>query len=101
MGRPRVQPLVDSWKALSSPPDQLETAKRVIDLFLVSVLLDAGAGNEWKYTEKESGESYNRSEGLAVASFDMFVQGFFSEDSKNPFRVDGKFPHLSLISNLV
>lgn len=57
-------------------------------MFLVSVLLDAGAGNEWKY--EVDGQTYARSEGLAVASYDMFVQGVFSDDPKDPFRVDGK-----------
>lgn len=88
VGRPRVQPLIDSWKSSSPAPSDLEIAKRLIDLFLVSVLLDAGAGNQWKYTEQGASASFSRSEGLAVASFDMFVNGFFSADAKDPFRVD-------------
>lgn len=44
----------------------------MIDLFLVSVLLDAGAGTRWKYTSTENGKKYNRSEGIAVASLEMF-----------------------------
>jgi hypothetical protein len=48
-------------------------------LFLVSVLLDAGAGNAWAYTEN-GGEKFGRSEGLAIASLDMFLAGFFSSD---------------------
>lgn len=46
----------------------------MIDLFLVSVLLDAGAGTEWGYTSKDNGKVYRRSEGLAVASLDMFKE---------------------------
>ncbi|KAG9015906.1 hypothetical protein FRB90_004216 [Tulasnella sp. 427] len=89
VGRPRVQPLIDSWRSSNPVPSDLEIAKRLIDLFLVSVLLDAGAGNQWKYTEQhDGGDSFSRSEGLAVASFDMFVNGFFSADAKDPFRVD-------------
>ncbi|KIO28293.1 hypothetical protein M407DRAFT_71964 [Tulasnella calospora MUT 4182] len=88
VGRPRVQPLIDSWKSSNPAPSDLEIAKRLIDLFLVSVLLDAGAGNQWKYTEQNGSASFTRSEGLAVASFDMFVNGFFSADAKDPFRVD-------------
>ncbi|KAG9042469.1 hypothetical protein FS837_010827 [Tulasnella sp. UAMH 9824] len=88
VGRPRVQPLIDSWESSNPVPSDLEIAKRLIDLFLVSVLLDAGAGNQWKYTEKDGSASFARSEGLAVASFDMFVNGFFSADAKDPFRVD-------------
>ncbi|KAG8986259.1 hypothetical protein FRB94_004473 [Tulasnella sp. JGI-2019a] len=85
-GKTRIQPLIDSWKGASPKPSDLEIAKRLIDLFLVSVLLDAGAGNEWKYKVDE--QTYARSEGLAVASYDMFVQGVFSDDPKDPFRVD-------------
>ena len=32
----------------------------------VSVLLDAGAGNSWKYVEKSTGQTFSRSEGLGV-----------------------------------
>lgn len=57
----------------------------------MSVLLDAGAGNAWKYREKESGDIYSRSEGLAIASLDMFIAGMFSADKKQPYRVDGDY----------
>jgi hypothetical protein len=33
----------------------------------VSVLLDAGAGNSWKFQEASSGQSFSRSEGLGVS----------------------------------
>jgi hypothetical protein len=58
-----------------------------LDLFLVSVLLDAGAGNIWKFTTKQ-GKKYGRSEGLAVGSLDMFEKGMFSSDKSDPHRVD-------------
>lgn len=58
--------------------DATEAARRLVDLFMVSVLLDAGAGAKWKYEEKKTGLSYSRSEGLAVASLDMFTAGRFS-----------------------
>jgi hypothetical protein len=44
----------------------------MIDLFLVSVLLDAGAGTQWVYKSAENGRVYKRSEGIAVASLEMF-----------------------------
>lgn len=44
----------------------------MIDLFLVSVLLDAGAGTKWSYKSTENGRIYRRSEGIAVASLEMF-----------------------------
>jgi hypothetical protein len=44
----------------------------MIDLFLVSVLLDAGAGTQWSYKSTENGRVYRRSEGIAVATLEMF-----------------------------
>ncbi|CAL1709458.1 unnamed protein product [Somion occarium] len=89
-GRPRVEPLVAKWKASSNPPDTKETCRRLIDLFLVSVLLDAGAGNTWTYLESQSGEKFARSEGLGVASINMFEEGFFSGSDANPHQVDAE-----------
>ena len=65
-----------------------EMARSAFDLAIVSVLLDAGAGPQWRYAEGRTGETYSRSEGLAVASFDMFVSGAFSSRPDDPFRVD-------------
>lgn len=70
--------------------DEKEKARRLVDLFLVSVLLDAGAGNLWKYTEPGTDRIFSRSEGLGVASVHMFKSGFFSGDEGQPFRVDGE-----------
>ena len=60
--------------------DALEQARIKLDLVITSVLLDAGAGPSWKY--KEADQIFNRSEGLAVASFHMFMDGVFSNSSK-------------------
>ncbi|MCK6596185.1 MAG: URC4/urg3 family protein [Bacteriovoracaceae bacterium] len=60
--------------------DPLEIARVKLDLAVVSVLLDAGAGDVWKYHEKETGLEITRSEGLGVASFHMFMQGSFSHN---------------------
>lgn len=54
----------------------------------MSVLLDAGAGTKWQYKSKESGKIYKRSEGLAVASLEMFKMGLFSSDPNQPCQVD-------------
>ncbi|KAI1789584.1 hypothetical protein LXA43DRAFT_1020264 [Ganoderma leucocontextum] len=89
-GRSRVDPLIARWKSTPNPPDMKETSRRLIDLFLVSVLLDAGAGNSWSFKEQSSGLSFSRSEGLGVASIAMFEQGLFSGDSSNPYQVDAK-----------
>ena len=59
-----------------------------IDLAIVSVLLDAGAGARWSYVERETGGRYARSEGLGVASFRAFVSGAFSSTPGDPCRVD-------------
>jgi hypothetical protein len=65
-------------------------ARSRIDLALISVLLDAGAGGRWSYRERESGQTFARSEGLAVASFRAFMAGRFSSDPGDPLRVDAK-----------
>jgi len=70
--------------------DAQERCRRLIDLFLVSVLLDAGAGMKWQYKSKESGKTYRRSEGLAVASLEMFKTGMFSSDPDNSCQVDAR-----------
>ena len=84
-GRPRVDQLLQSWP---STVDAQERTRRLIDLFTVSVLLDAGAGTKWSYKSKESGKVYSRSEGLAVASLEMFKIGTFSSDINQPFQAD-------------
>lgn len=78
--------LLQSWP---SSVDAQERTRRLIDLFVVSVLLDAGAGNRWSYRSKESGKVYSRSEGLAVAALEMFKSGHFSSDPMEPCQVDG------------
>jgi GTP cyclohydrolase II len=60
--------------------------RAAIDLVAVSVILDAGAGSTWAYTDPK-GRRYTRSEGLAVASYDMFMSGRFSSSGRHP-RVD-------------
>jgi len=67
-----------------------ERARTWIDLAVVSVLLDAGAGADWKYAEAASGQHFSRSEGLGVASFHAFMAGLFSSDKNHPLRVDAK-----------
>jgi hypothetical protein len=69
---------------------QAAVARSRIDLALISVLLDAGAGSRWRYCERESGQTFARSEGLAVASYRAFMAGRFSSDPGDPLRVDAK-----------
>lgn len=86
---PRVARLLDEWKKAGC--DSLELTRRLIDLFFVSVLLDAGAGDNWRYVEPGTGQKYERSEGIAVASLYMFTSLSFtaSKSGGNPL-VDGK-----------
>ena len=58
-----------------------------VDLAVVSVLLDAGAGPAWRYVERETDRRFTRSEGLGVATFRAFAEGVFSAQ-RDPFRVD-------------
>ena len=82
---------IDRWESLAGKLDgesRESIARTRIDLAVASVLLDAGAGDAWRYVESGSGKSFSRSEGLAVASFDMFAAGAFSAHPDNPLRVD-------------
>ena len=74
---------VDRWGALRAAlgeGDAAELARVRVDLCVVSVLLDAGAGPNWSYREPATGLVLVRSEGLAVASLDAFRAGLFSAD---------------------
>ncbi|GAB4476307.1 MAG: URC4/urg3 family protein [Elainellaceae cyanobacterium] len=66
--------------------DPVAQARAKFDLVILSVLLDAGAGAAWRYAEASSGQIFQRSEGLAVASFWMFCEGAFSGDRAAPFQ---------------
>ncbi|MGF1520826.1 MAG: URC4/urg3 family protein [Leptolyngbyaceae cyanobacterium] len=59
-----------------------------LDLVIISVLLDAGAGTQWRYADAATGKVLGRSEGLAVASLRAFQQGTFSADAGVPLQVD-------------
>jgi hypothetical protein len=65
-----------------------EVARIRFDLCVVSVLLDAGAGPGWAFTE--DGRRIARSEGLAVASLHAFSAGLFSGDRTHPLRADAE-----------
>lgn len=82
---------LDRWATLNETvrwADPYERARASFDLAIISVLLDAGAGPGWRYLEGRTGESFARSEGLAVASFDMFISGAFSGRPEEPLRAD-------------
>jgi hypothetical protein len=75
---------IDRKVGLAGPADP----RAMIDLAVVSVLLDAGAGPDWWYDEAGSGLRFARSEGLGVASWHAFTGGLFSSDPTDPLRAD-------------
>jgi Protein of unknown function (DUF1688) len=88
--------LADLQHALAGLPLDEQTRIK-IDLVVTSVLLDAGAGPDWRYVERETGRAFQRSEGLAVASLRLFSTGFFSSDHSMPWRADA--PGLLAVSD--
>ena len=84
---------IDRWGALAETlrgESPAGIARGRIDLAVTSVLLDAGAGDAWRYVEPGSECALSRSEGLAVASFRMFTAGAFSADPGDPLRADAE-----------
>ncbi len=77
-GIDRGKQLDAAWAKL----DAKERARMKIDLVVPSVLLDAGAGDQWKYKD-ETGE-YTRSEGLGVASLALFLSKAFGDKNGYP-----------------
>jgi Protein of unknown function (DUF1688) len=81
----------DLWAELARNaqwPDAPARARAEFDLAIMSVLLDAGAGGDWRYRDAATGITVGRSEGLALASLRMFEAGLFSSDARDPLRVD-------------
>jgi hypothetical protein len=85
-GRDRVAELS---RALTRRPREARVRAK-LDLVVTSVLLDAGAGDAWRYGERETGLCLSRSEGLAVATFRMFEAGLFSARPGDPWRADAE-----------
>jgi hypothetical protein len=73
-------------KLADQPPEQ--RARTWIDFIVVSVLLDAGAGDAWRYREPGTDVEVGRSEGLALASLHAFEAGTFSSDPINRLCAD-------------
>jgi len=88
----------DRWKRLDKSAGFRDAAARgraAYDLAVVSVLLDAGAGPDWRYRDPLTGKDIGRSEGLALASLDMFAAGLFSGRPREPLRAEaGALQHL-------
>lgn len=81
----------DYWRECRRPLDNVdpdELARIRFDLVIPSVLLDAGAGAAWRWREGSSGQVLARSEGLALASLELFGRGLLSGDPARPLRAD-------------
>jgi hypothetical protein len=81
----------DRWASLAGAsgwPDRAARARAEFDLAIISVLLDAGAGPDWRFRDATSGREIGRSEGLALASLAMFAGGAFSGHPGDPLRAD-------------
>ena len=81
----------DLWAEIAAKArwrDGQARARAEFDLAIVSVLLDAGAGADWRYADAATGTGIGRSEGLALASLRMFEAGLFSADAHDPLRAD-------------
>ena len=79
---------MDRWADVVSCfdwPDRAALARTEFDLAIVSVFLDAGAGPSWRYRDAKTGLEIGRSEGLGLASLNMFVGGAFSTAPHEPF----------------
>ncbi len=83
-GVPRLERFLRGIAELSAD-DQLRAST---ELVITSVLLDAGAGPTWRYTEPD-GRSYARSEGLAVASYHLFMSGGLASDHGSAADAEG------------
>ncbi len=82
---------LDRWGSLAENLHGDERARTALDLIIPSVLLDAGAWMQWGYTEPQTGFRYFRSEGLAIASFEIFRNGGFSvRPDADPLRTDAE-----------
>ncbi|MDB5813397.1 MAG: uracil phosphoribosyltransferase [Rhodocyclales bacterium] len=83
---------VDRWRKLARryelDADPHERARVAIDLVIPSVLLDAGAGADWKFFDRPTEHTHVRSEGLGVASLRLFETGALSAFASHPLRCD-------------
>ena len=81
---------LDRWAVIERSLAGVERARAAFDLAIVSVLLDAGSGGRWSYHDPATGQDFRSSEGLAVASFNLFASGRLSASASEPWRADGE-----------
>lgn len=85
-GIKRIEKMLEELSGLSVD----ERGKILYELVIISVFLDAGAGQYWRYQESDTGVEYSRSEGLALASLSLYQAGIFSALPTEPLRVDAE-----------
>ncbi|MEA5463189.1 URC4/urg3 family protein [Leptothoe sp. PORK10 BA2] len=100
-GPARLSPPLSPRGNEGQPAVDQASAKAQLDLAMVSVLLDAGAGSQWRYQDCGTHEVLARSEGLAVASLRAFERGFFSSDTVSLHQVDAPGIQQLAIGDLV
>ncbi len=54
----------------------------LIELVVISVLLDAGAGPSWSYTDLDTNTIFTQSEGLGIASYRMYTKFRFPTEQQ-------------------
>ncbi len=74
----KVEPKAQSAKQLKS----------IFELVFISVLIGADVGSKWHYKDHLAAVTLNGSAGIAVANYNMFMQGMFSSDTENLYQVD-------------
>lgn len=85
-GIDRIKNMQEKFGQLSA----VERGKILYELVIISVFLDAGAGPAWRYLDADTGKEYSRSEGLALASLSLYQNGVFSNNPREPLRVDAQ-----------
>ncbi|MGA9581327.1 MAG: DUF1688 family protein [Allosphingosinicella sp.] len=70
--------------------DRAQRARAAFDLVILSVLLDAGTGPAWQFSDPASGRTYARSEGLAVASQRLVESGALGTSGAALAALDGE-----------
>jgi hypothetical protein len=70
--------------------DAAARARAAFDLVILSVLLDAGTGPGWRFSDPVSGETFTRSEGLAVASQRLVESGSLDTSGAALAALDGE-----------
>lgn len=82
-GLDRPSELSRALRSQGIEDSSIEALLARIDLCVVSVLLDAGSGPDWRYNDTRH-QLLSRSEGLGVASFDAFMAGQFANSPTEP-----------------